>query len=312
VDLELNEEQQAVLDAVGALLEKHAGPARAIELGARDGYDCELEAALLDAGFAEVVDAEGAGPLEAALVTEAVAEAGGVISFGASALVARALRTGGVVGPVAITEVDPTGPVRFAAHARSLLVLDHDGDEARVVPLGPGACEPVRSSFGYPMGRCPDGLASAGEALGAGSADGLARWWRLALAVEATGTMAACLDVTTKYLCERRQFGHAIGSFQAVQHRLAELAIHVEASRWLTREAAFQAAPAEGVAAAASYVLAAAGQVFSETHQLSGAIGFTREHDLHVFSMRLQALRIELGGVASHRRALAEIRWGAA
>ena len=310
MDFELNEDQQAILDAVDAILEKHAGPARAIALAERDGYDVELETALLEAGFAEVAEADGAGPLEAALICESVATAGGVVAFGAFALIAAALRPRVIDAPVAITRVAPAGPIRFAAHARSLLVLDPNADEARLVTLSPGDCSPVRSSFGYPRGRCPEALASGGESLGPGSAERLGRWWRLALSIEATGTMAACLDVTTRYLCQRRQFGRAIGSFQAVQHRLAQLAIHVEASRWLTREAAFLGAPAEKVATAAAYALAAAGQVFAETHQLSGAIGFTREHDLHVFSMRLQALRIELGGVAAHRRALAAARWG--
>ena len=63
-------------------------------------------------------------------------------------------------------------------------------------------------------------------------------------------------------------------------------------------------------AGAAAYALAAAGRVFSETHQLSGAIGFTHEHDLHVWTMRLQALRVELGGVTGHCRALSATRWG--
>ena len=85
----------------------------------------------------------------------------------------------------------------------------------------------------------------------------------------------------------------------------------MEASRWLTREAAFHDAPCEAVATAATYALHAASHVFRETHQLSGAIGFTREHDLHVYSMRLQALRLELGGLGAHRRALARARWGA-
>jgi alkylation response protein AidB-like acyl-CoA dehydrogenase len=121
--------------------------------------------------------------------------------------------------------------------------------------------------------------------------------------------MRAALDHTVGYLKERRQFGRAIGSFQAVQHRLASCAIAVEASRWLAFEAAFRNAPAEASATAAAYAASAAAQLFEETHQLSGAIGFTREHDLHVFSMRLQALRLELGGVTGHRRALAAARW---
>jgi len=42
---------------------------------------------------------------------------------------------------------------------------------------------------------------------------------------------------------------------------------------------------------------------------MTGAMGFTREHDLHVWSMRLEALRVELGGVSAHRRAIARARW---
>ncbi len=308
MDFELDEAQQAILDAVASLLDKHAGPARAIELAGTDAYDHELDAALAESGFTEVADAEGAGPLEAALISEAVAAAGGMVSFPARALVAAGVGAALPPGPVAVCTALPRGLVRFASHAKSLLVLAPG--EARLVSLEPGDCAPVRSSFAYPMGQAPGGLAAAGDALGEGSADTLVRWWRLALAVEAVGTMAACLEVTTSYLSQRRQFGRTIGSFQAVQHRLAELAIQIEASRWLVREAAFQGAPAEGVATASAYALAAAGQVFAETHQLSGAIGFTREHDLHVFSMRLQALRIEMGGVAEHRRAVARERWG--
>ena len=309
MDFEYSTDQQAILDAVGSLLEQHAGPARAIALQDKDGYDTELDTALREAGFTDVARGDGSGPLEAVLIAEAVARSGGVCAFAASAVVASAVSDSSIEGPVALTFAEPGGPVRFAASARSLLVLDRAAGEARVVPVQPGECEPVRSSFGYPMGRPPADLSKRGESLGPGSAERLERWWRLALAVEAVGTMAACLEVTVAYLSERRQFGRAIGSFQAVQHRLADCAIQIEASRWLVREAAFHAAPEEAAATAASYALAAAGDVFSETHQLSGAIGFTREHDLHVFSMRLQALRIELGG---HSRALAAARWGVA
>jgi alkylation response protein AidB-like acyl-CoA dehydrogenase len=82
-----------------------------------------------------------------------------------------------------------------------------------------------------------------------------------------------------------------------------------EGTRWLVYEAAWHAAPAEAAASAAAHAAAAAQLVFAETHQLTGAMGFTREHDLHVFSMRLQALRLEAGGVAGHRAAAAAARW---
>ena len=107
-----------------------------------------------------------------------------------------------------------------------------------------------------------------------------ARGWSLArLAAEAVGAMGAALKVTTDYQKQRRQFGRTIGSFQAVQHRMAECAVLIEGSRWLTYEAAWQGAPAEAAAVVAAQTLAAAGQVFIETHQLSGAIGFTHEHE---------------------------------
>ncbi|MFP6660304.1 MAG: acyl-CoA dehydrogenase, partial [Myxococcota bacterium] len=63
-------------------------------------------------------------------------------------------------------------------------------------------------------------------------------------------------------------------------------------------------------AVAASFAIEAAERVFADTHQLSGAIGFTHEHDLHVWSMRLQALRLELGGLSAHSREVARLRWG--
>ena len=121
--------------------------------------------------------------------------------------------------------------------------------------------------------------------------------------------MSAALDTTLEHVKQRRQFGRAIGSFQAVQHRLAECAVLVEGSRWLLYEAAARDAEAEAAATAAAHATAAANRVFAETHQLSGAMGFTREHDLHVFSMRLQILRLEHGGTAGHRRAVARARW---
>jgi alkylation response protein AidB-like acyl-CoA dehydrogenase len=308
LDFDLNNDQRAILEAVEALLEQHAGAARAIELQPKGEYDASLDAALADAGFSDVGRDPDMGGLEATLVVEAVARAGGVVAIGAEAMVAPMLRDEPLPTPIALATAGQGGAVRYAASARSLLVL---GDrEARWVALEPGDCAPVRSNFGYPMGRVSAEGTTRGDGLGVGSAARLHTAWQLAIAAEAVGCMEAALAQTVGYLKERRQFGRAIGSFQAVQHRLAECAIHVEGSRWLVREAAYQRAPTEGVATAAAFALSAAGRIFSEMHQLSGAIGFTREHDLHVWSMRLQALRLELGGVAAHRRAIVAARWG--
>ena len=308
MDFDLSDDQQAILEAVDTLLDQHAGVARATLLGATAAYDTDLDAALRKSGFLEIASGEDTGALEAALLVERVAAAGGIVAVAAEALVAPGLGIDAPAGPVALASAATPGPVRYAAHARTLLV--EDGDEARCVSLRAGVCEAVPSNFGLPVGRVPAEILAGGESLGAGSGARLRRWWRLALAAETIGCMGAALQVTVDYLKERRQFGRAIGSFQAVQHRLADCAIAIEGSRWLVYEAAAHGAPDEAVATAAAYALDAAGQVFGETHQLSGAIGFTREHDLHVFSMRLHGLRAELGGLSGHRRALAAARWG--
>lgn len=321
MDFELNADQQAVLESVERLLGQHAGPARAIALHRDDAYDETLDEALADAGFANIArdlaDGGRLAGLEAALVVEAVARAAGTVAAAARLLVLPGVTDVDVEGPIAVctqTELVARTPLRFGAHARYLLVLEDD--EARLESVDAGEFEPVRSSFGYPMGRPVAGASCveswAGASLGEGTGRRLRNWWRLALAVEAVGTMDAALAHTVDYLKQRRQFGRAIGSFQAIQHRLSLCAIQVEASRWLAREAAWHGATDEGAATAAAFALDAADQLFSETHQMSGAIGFTREFDLHVWSMRLLALRQELGGVGGARRAVAAARWGAA
>jgi len=306
VDFELNDDQRAITEAIETLLAQHAGAKRAVELGPKGDYDDALAAALSDAGFLEVALGEETGALEAVLVVEAIARAAGVVSAGAEVLVAPLVAHRALPGPVALVVAGESAPIRFGAHARTLLVSD--GDEARIIDVAAGAASPVKSNFGYPMGRV-ELPAGAGESLGPGSGPSLRSWWRLALAAEAVGAMGAALDVTIDYVERRRQFGRAIGSFQAVQHRLAQCAVAKEGSRWLTYEAAHHGAPAERAATAAAHATASARLVFNETHQFTGAMGFTREHDLHVWSMRLWALRLELGGAAGQKRALARARW---
>jgi alkylation response protein AidB-like acyl-CoA dehydrogenase len=309
VDFAWNDDQRAILAAVDALCAQHAGPARAISLDAKADWDAPLDAALADAGFAEVVlGAPETGPLEAALVVAEVARHAGTLPVGAQLLVAPVLTGRVLPGPVALVSLAHPGPVRFGAHARTALV--DSGDEARIVALAPGDGAPVRSNFMLPVGSLALD-ARSGESLGAGSGAALRAWWRVALAAELYGTMQAALDVTVAYVKRRRQFGRAIGSFQALQHRLAMCAVLVEGTRWLAFEAAAKQAPGEPAAVAAAYAAEAANQLFRETHQLTGAMGFTREHDLHVFSMRLSALRLELGGASAHRRAITAERWTA-
>jgi alkylation response protein AidB-like acyl-CoA dehydrogenase len=307
----LTPQQRDLVDGVQRLLERHAGVGRARALGGDvPQYDHELEKALGDAGYADCARDPQAGPLEAALVTEATAGSLGVIAIGARALVAPGMGLDIPQGPMALTTVGHSGPVRFAADAGSALVAD--ANEARLIRVRELTVEPVASKYGYPMGRISipgGGHPTVGTSLGPGSGGRMRAWWRLAVAVELVGTMRAALEVTLAHVRDRSQFGRPIGSFQAVQHRLAETGVLVEGSRLLALEAVWLGAPEEAAAVALSHGIVAARRVFLETHQFTGAIGFATENDLHLWTMRLVPLIVEAEWMAPPAAAVAAIRW---
>jgi len=309
VDFDLDTEQQSIVQAIERLLERHTSPARSIQLLDAGRYDETLEAALTEAGFYELAASDAkTGLLEAVLLVEAVSRAGGVVNTGASAIVAAALTGRVLPGPVALVPMGERAAVRFAQHARTLLV--DGGDQAQLISATPALVAPVTNRFMVPLGRFTHPLPE-GESLGEGSGERLRALWRLSLAAQALGAMRAAFELTLGYVKRRRQFGRAIGSFQVLQHRLSECFILLEGGRWLTYETAAKGAPAEACALAATYVLTGADRVFREMHQFTGAMGFTDDHQLHLWTMPLQALRLELGGAPAHARVVAGARWNA-
>jgi alkylation response protein AidB-like acyl-CoA dehydrogenase len=129
-------------------------------------------------------------------------------------------------------------------------------------------------------------------------------------AFDALGAAARLLDMTVSYAGQREQFGTAIGSFQAVKHHCADMAVAVEASRATLWAAALALDTASGVArtraasAAAAYAKSAAAMVAGLALQVHGGIGFTWEHDLHLFLRRIKVDEAFDGSVAEHRAAL--------
>jgi alkylation response protein AidB-like acyl-CoA dehydrogenase len=302
----LDSVQEELLDGLGRLLANESGTARAMTLGL-DTYDTALHGLLVDTGFLHLGRGPETGSLEAALVVEAVAASGGGVAAASAALVAPALLDDDPPGPIALADRAGSSLVRFASVASTVLALD--GDRALVVEVEPAEIEAVRSTFGVPVGRVPTQLWDRGRDLGPGSGDVLRRWWRTAIAVEQVGLLSEALRITVEHVNTREQFGHPIAAFQAVRHRLAECAVLIEGARWLARETAALGAPAEAAATACTHATVAAKQVAAETHQLSGAIGFTKEYPLHVFTTRAQGLTLELGGLEAHARAVTDLRW---
>ncbi|MCW2933511.1 MAG: acyl-CoA dehydrogenase protein [Actinomycetia bacterium] len=128
---------------------------------------------------------------------------------------------------------------------------------------------------------------------------------RALLAAEQAGGAQHCLDMTVEYARARIQFGRAIGSFQAIKQRLAEMLILTESAKSAAYAALAAAGDAsedkdaadlEHVAAAAALTAGEAyAYVSAQTVQLHGGIGFTWEHDAHLYFKRARASALLLG-----------------
>lgn len=128
----------------------------------------------------------------------------------------------------------------------------------------------------------------------------------LATAAQLVGAAEALLDAAVNYAKQRSQFGRVIGSYQAIKHKLADVHIAVELARPLVYGAALSLQPRDVSAAkaAASEAALLAARAALQTH---GAIGFTQEHDLSQWLLRVQALRPAWGTPEWHRRRVLEV-----
>jgi alkylation response protein AidB-like acyl-CoA dehydrogenase len=132
----------------------------------------------------------------------------------------------------------------------------------------------------------------------------------IALAAEQLGGAQRALDMAVAYAKVRQQFGRPIGSFQAIKHRCADLLLEVESLRSAVGYAAAAvAADSTEVPVLAPLLKAYASEVYShvagENIQIHGGIGFTWEHDAHLYLKRAKASELFLGDASYHRDRLA-------
>jgi hypothetical protein len=127
----------------------------------------------------------------------------------------------------------------------------------------------------------------------------------LATAAQLVGAAEALRDAAVDYAKQRSQFGRVIGSYQAIKHKLADVHIAIELARPLVYGAALTLSSRDVSAAkaAASEAGLLAARVALQTH---GAIGFTQEHDLSLWLLRVQALRSAWGDPEAHRHRVLE------
>ena len=131
----------------------------------------------------------------------------------------------------------------------------------------------------------------------------------VAKCAEMVGGAQAALDMAVAYAKERVQFNRPIGSFQAIQHYCANMVSDVDGSRFVTYKAAWKVSeglPATfDVAVAKAWTSGAYGRVTLLAHQIFGAIGFTMDHDMHLYYRRAKAGEIMFGDGAFQRAIVA-------
>ncbi len=159
----------------------------------------------------------------------------------------------------------------------------------------------VKVPAGAVLGEVDKGWPTLNRAIQRGAA---------AKSVEMLGGAGAVLDMTLEYVKQRVQFGRPIGSFQAVQHHCANMVTFAESCRYMAYQAVWtldEGLPAtQEVSMAKTWVNEAYRKVCALAHQCHGAIGFTMEHDLQLFSRRARVAELAFGDAEHHRELVAE------
>lgn len=198
------------------------------------------------------------------------------------------------------------------------LLLITDGDALHAIERTPGAASGsssvrcVRQPANDPGRRiyavkCRH---SAETRLAAGAAarrllDAAFERGALACAAQLLGATEQLLELAVSYACQREQFGRPIGSFQAVQHQLAEVKVQLEYARPVVYKAAWSVAcrarsRAVDVSHAKLAASAAGALAARRALQVHGAIGYTWEQDLHLWMRRAWSLALDWGSEPQH------------
>ena len=197
-----------------------------------------------------------------------------------------------------------TGKVNAAGDGISIFIIDSDTSGVASTPLITIAAD---KQFEVILDKVP---CSNNDVLG-----GLNKGWpivestlRKATAlqcVEMVGVAHKALELTAGYAATRIQFARPIGSFQAVQHRLADMLTDVESARWLSYQAVWRLdkglPAAREVSIAKAWTSDACQRVVSGAHHIHGGVGFDVDYDLHYHFRWSKALELNLGSAPIHK-----------
>jgi alkylation response protein AidB-like acyl-CoA dehydrogenase len=328
MDFDFNDEQREIKSTAHDFLASRFKPDKVRELAESDSpYDDALWNEICDLGWPGIAIAEehggqGLGTVEAVILAEemgyALAPSPWISNLCAAFFVEDAgsdeqkakwlpgMASGAERGSCAFTLED--NPVVGAAKGSVALLLG-SGEGARIVESGDAELERLdlidtaRAYFRV--------TASGGDDL-PGDVSRPADRSVVVLAAELVGVAARALDMANAYAKEREQFGRPIGAYQAVSHACAQMLLEVEGARSTTLYAAWALdhEPESGPLAASmakAYASDAGWRVPAASLQVHGGIGFTWEHDLHLWLKRGKANAYLWGDAREHRARVAAL-----
>jgi alkylation response protein AidB-like acyl-CoA dehydrogenase len=335
--LGFDDDQRAVGDLFRSFFDRESPPtcARAAE---PLGFDRRLwDKAVATGAVSIAIDAaQGGGggtPADAVIVAEAAGAAiapiplvdhlAAVTTFPAADVVA-----GDVIAAVALQPATPEGTWRLVpAGAVADVVIGVDGRDLVAVRSAP----PGRGPHNHGSQPLADRSARAGERIVLGPATDIARalaTWKMLSAAALVGLAGRALAMGLAYVTERTQFGVPIGSFQAVQHGLADLPALVDGGRMLAHKAAWAVAgDGDGdrivdpdaneytdfeVLASMAFVFAgdAAATVTDRSLHYHGGYGFAEEYDIQLYYRRARGWRLVAGDPGAECLTLADRLFG--
>ncbi|MXO74357.1 acyl-CoA dehydrogenase [Altererythrobacter aerius] len=345
------DEQAMIVETAQAFFRENASSARTRAAMANDGIDRALwdafcaELGLSGIGIPEAVGGAGLGLVELAIIAEAAgAQVSALPMLGSLAQCAQAIAAGGsdaqreswlprllsgeviagyahdagfvadgnrISGEAGFVAHGGSAQVFLASNNASAWIVPADAEGVTVTPLTtmdqtrPYARVSFQGAKGEPLA---DPMAASTAAHQAAF---------VVAAAEALGGAQEALDRTVAYAKERVQFGRPIGSFQAYKHRLADMMIEIEQARSAVYWAACAVDEGSDEAplalhAAKSFATDTFLRCAGDMIQLHGGIGFTWEHDAHLFFKRARALQSMLGSNAWHREQVAAMILGEA
>jgi alkylation response protein AidB-like acyl-CoA dehydrogenase len=321
MDVRLSPEQRALREAAAQLADR-LGPSSVADLDDAE-RSAKLEAALAASGWRELRSANDDGQpwattVEVTLVVEQLSRGGADAAFIGPTLAAELRRLAGADPATSDETVAMTADLgslaRYDGAGAPAVAIDTAGAATALVLGVAGVLAsidltPVRGAsvdLTRPTVALPSTAGATAVAGGVVTGDVLDRWTAFGLALtcaDLVGAMHGSIDLACTYAGIRRQYGALIGSFQAVQHLLADAFVSLEGSRSSALHAAWavDALPAsEALAAAAAakaYCARAARAVCEASIQVHGGIGNTWECLAHVFLRRALLASDLLGGV---------------